>query len=404
MTTPAQCIGNREEAEGFVALVCFKHGPPVRTGVELEWTVHHRDDPRRPLDADVLRAALGAHAPGTLVPDSAHLPLARGSGITVEPGGQVEISSAPHESVPELLAAVAADAGEVAGLLAAHGLVLGDSGIDPYRSPRRVLHTPRYDAMQRFFDRVGPHGRRMMCGTAALQLCVDAGEERDTAARWRALHSAGPALVALFANSPVLAGRSTGWASARLRSTLGMAPPVTGPPDLGDDPAQAWARLVMEAPVMCLRRGPGERWDAPPGLTFGAWADGALGRRPTYDDLEYHLSTLFPPVRPRGHLEVRYLDAQPGDGWTVPLTLISALLADRMVVDKAMEVAEPAAGRWLEAARHGLDDRLVRRAARELAEIGCRSLDLIGLDAQTASRIADRLDRTLSGHATRNSA
>ena len=78
-------IGSREEAEGFVALVCFKHGPPLRTGVELEWTVHHTEDPRRPLDADALRAALGAHAPATLVPGSPQLPLTRGSGITVEP-------------------------------------------------------------------------------------------------------------------------------------------------------------------------------------------------------------------------------------------------------------------------------------------------------------------------------
>jgi glutamate--cysteine ligase len=47
-TTP---IGSRAEAEGFVAMVCFKHGPPLLHGVELEWTVHHADDPRRPLDA-----------------------------------------------------------------------------------------------------------------------------------------------------------------------------------------------------------------------------------------------------------------------------------------------------------------------------------------------------------------
>jgi glutamate--cysteine ligase len=401
MRGTAQCIGSREEAEGFVALVCFKHGPPTLTGVELEWTVHHGDDPRRPLDADALRAALGAHAPGTLVPGSAHLPLASGADVTVEPGGQVEISSLPYASVPELVAAATADAAQLAGLLAAHDLVLGDNGLDAHRPPRRILRTSRYDAMQDFFDRVGPHGRRMMCSTASLQVCLDAGEERDTTARWNALHSAGPALVALFANSPRVAGRSSGWASSRLRATLGTCPPYTGPPGLGDDPAQGWARMAMEAPVICLR-GDGDSWAAPAGLTFGAWADGALDRRPTYEDLEYHLSTLFPPVRPRGHLEVRYLDAQPGDGWIVPLTLISALLADRMVVDKVLEVSEPAADRWLAAARDGLRDELVLRAARELAEIGCRSFNLIGLDEGPAARIADRLERVL--HPRRNSA
>ena len=403
MTSTEQCIGSREEAEGFVARVCFKHGPPVHTGVELEWTVHHKRDPRRPLDADVLRSALGDHAPATLVPGSPQLPLANGSGITVEPGGQVEISSLPFKSVPDLLAAVSADATEVGRLLAARGLSLGDAGIDPHRRPRRILDLPRYAAMQTVFDQIGPEGRRMMCSTASVQVCVDAGEKRDTAARWRAVHAVGPALVALFANSPRLAGAGTGWASARLRATLGTCPPFTGPPDLGDDPAQGWARMAMAAPVICFRHG-GDRWVPPPGLTFGDWADGALDARPTYDDLEYHLTTLFPPVRARGHLEVRYLDAQPGDGWTVPVVLLSALLADRMVVDKVLEATEPAANRWLPAARLGLADTLVLRAAREVVELGCRSLDLIGIEPWQAARIADRLDRTLSAVSRRNTA
>jgi glutamate--cysteine ligase len=395
MTSTEQCIGSREEAEGFVAKVCFKHGPPVHTGVELEWTVHHAQDPRRPLDAHVLRSALGDHAPQTLVPGSPQLPLANGSGITVEPGGQVEISSPPFESVPDLLVGVAADASEVGRLLRARGLSLGEAGIDPHRPPRRILDVPRYAAMQAVFDQIGPEGRRMMCSTASLQISVDVGEERDAAARWRAVHAAGPALVALFANSSRLAGAHTGWASARLRATLGTCPPYTGPPDLGDDPAQGWARLAMRAPVICFRHG-GDRWIPPPGLTFGQWADGALDVRPTYDDLEYHLTTLFPPVRPRGHLEVRYLDAQPGDDWMVPVVLLSALLADRMVVDKVLEATEPAADRWLAAARHGLADDLVLRAAQEVVELGCRSLDLIGIDPGQAARIADRLDRALS--------
>ena len=127
--------------------------------------------------------------------------------------------------------------------------------------------------------------------------------------------------------------------------------------------------------MICLRR-PGGRWDAPAGLTFGAWADGgglgpgwgpARDRRPTYDDLDYHLSTLFPPVRPRGHLEVRYLDAQPGDGWVLPTVLLAALTSERLVLDKVLEACEPAADRWLPAARIGLADDLVLRAAREVS-------------------------------------
>ena len=85
-------------------------------------------------------------------------------------------------------------------------------------------------------------------------------------------------------------------------------------------------------------------------------ANGAL-RPPTADDLGYHLSTLFPPVRPRGHLEVRGIDAQPGDGWMVPLAVTAALLDDPVAAEQAMAAAEalwhrPGSPWWL-AARHG---------------------------------------------------
>src|SRR3954467_10905148 len=95
-------LGSREEAEGFVAMVCFKHGPPRLHGLELEWTVHHADDPRRPLSAAALSRALGVHAPPTLVPGSPQVPLGRGSLVTVEPGGQVEISGPASPSIPRM--------------------------------------------------------------------------------------------------------------------------------------------------------------------------------------------------------------------------------------------------------------------------------------------------------------
>ena len=62
---------------------------------------------------------------------------------------------------------------------------------------------------------------------------------------------------------------------------------------------------------------------------------------PTADDLDYHLSTLFPPVRPRGHLELRMIDAQPGDGWIVPVAVVAALTDDPVAADAAMAAAEP---------------------------------------------------------------
>lgn len=377
-------------------MVCFKHGPPELTGVELEWTVHHRDDEGRPLDAHLLASALGDHAPPTVAPDSTHRPLPRGSLVTVEPGGQVEISSPPRPDLGSLVSTVQGDIAALDELLASHDLRRGASGIDAHRPPSRLLAVPRYEAMQQFFDCRGPWGSSMMCSTASTQVCVDAGEPGDLSSRWRLLHSAGPALVALFANSPVVNGVRTGWASNRLRATFGTCPPFTHPLQAADNPAESWVDRVMTAPVLCVRRTHGH-WAPRRPMSFIDWIEGAGETAATYDDLDYHLSTLFPPVRPRGYVEVRYLDAQPHDAWHHPLVVISALLSSRDATDHACEATEETSSLWLTAGRWGLRDARLRRAARRLVELASSRLDPT-LDGETTARLVDVLDRRTDPH------
>lgn len=389
---PWAALHHLDEAEGYVAMVCFKHGPPRLHGVELEWTVHHAGDPRRPLDPSLLSSALGRHAPQTINPRHTQVRLPAGSLVTVEPGGQVEISTPPTGSAADLISVATADAATLADLLDGYGLVLGDQGTDPYRPPNRLLRVPRYDAMQAAFDRIGPQGSAMMCSTASTQVCLDAGSTSESAARWAAAHSVGPALVALFANSPHLAGRRTGWASSRLRTTLGTCPPFTLPPAPSDDPAGQWAAMAMAAPVICVR-GDSRSWAAPPGLTFAGWmADpGRVGRRPTFDDLDYHLSTLFPPVRPKGYLEIRYLDAQAGPRWVAAFALLAALMARPSTIDQALELTGASRGRWIEAARDGLADPVLGAAADALVQLGADCLDHLDLTATQRRLVLDDL-------------
>jgi glutamate--cysteine ligase len=389
---PSTALRDREQAEGYVAMVCFKHGPPRLHGAELEWTVHHSSDPSRQLDPDQLSLALGRHAPAAISSHSGQVRLPAGCLITVEPGGQVEISTPPTGSVADLIRVATADAATLADLLDARGLVLGRHGADPHRPPNRLLQAPRYVAMQAAFDRIGPLGSRMMCSTASMQVCLDAGEAGKAAARWRAVHWLGPALVALFANSANLDGRHTGWASARLRATLGTCPPFTLPPEPSDDPASQWARMTMEAPVICVR-GDDHSWAAPPGLTFAAWIaePGRVGRRPTLDDLDYHLTTIFPPVRPKGYLEIRYLDAQAGSRWVTPLALLAALMARPSTIDQVLELTEASAGRWFQAARDGLADPVLGEAARRVVQLGADSLDHLRLTAAQHRQVLDDL-------------
>ncbi|MEP7192195.1 MAG: ergothioneine biosynthesis glutamate--cysteine ligase EgtA [Actinomycetota bacterium] len=395
---PSAALRDREEAEGYVAMVCFKHGPPRLIGVELEWTVHHGSDLRRQLDPGVLSRVLGPHAPQTINPHNDQLPLPAGSLITVEPGGQVEISTPPTSSAAGLIAGATEDVATLADLLHRSGLVLGPHATDSHRPPNRLLQVPRYQAMQAVFDRIGPQGSRMMCSTASMQVCLDAGETDQSSGRWRAAHALGPALVALFANSPSLNGRRTGWASSRLRATLGTCPPFTLPPEPSDDPAGQWARMAMEAPVICIRS-ESLSWTAPQGLTFAGWIaePRSVGRRPTLDDLDYHLSTLFPPVRPKGYLEIRYLDTQPGSRWVTPFALLAALMARPSTIDQVLDLTQASAPLWFEAARDGLAAPLLAAAAREVIQLGADCLDQVDLTATQHREVLDDLALRLAG-------
>lgn len=397
-TETVKLLQGRTDAEAHVGVVCFKQGPPAAIGAELEWLLVDSADPfRRPALRETA-AALGDHAPISIAPDSPARTLPGGSAVTVEPGGQVELSSAPYPDARTLSAALTTDTLELARLLRVAGLGLQDGAAEKHRAPHRLLMSPRYCAMESSFNEIGPFGHLMMCSTAAVQVSVDAGRAgAELAGRWALLHEAGPALLAAFACSPRLHSAPPGrWASQRMRTWLQLDPGRTqGPPMNEHDPVGAYARWALDVPLLCVRRGD-RAWSAPTGASFADWLEGRLdyciGRRPGREDLDYHLSTLFPPVRAQGHLEIRYLDAQPGNTWQVPVALVDALLARPATVDAARGLVAATQGRWHDAARLGLEDRALRDAAIELFRLGAgAAADPVG--AQLISAAAERVER-----------
>jgi len=386
-----QPIRTIAEAGTHVTRVCFKHGPPAKTGIELEWLVFDPLDPDRRPDVPTLAALLGPYAPATLVADSPATPLPRGGLVTVEPGGQLEISSPPAGSVPDLIAAVSADIRTLRALIAPAGFELGSLAADPHRLPHRLLTTPRYNAMADRFDQFGPAGRVMMCSTAAAQVCLDLGTRAEAGDRWRAAHQLGPVLLAAFANSPRTAGDLVpAAASTRMASWWALDPERSRPP-ASTAPADYVTR-VLDTQVLARRRADGD-WRLEQPLTLREWIES--GQPLSTADLDLHLSTLFPPVRPQGYLEIRYLDAQPGDEWIAPLALLAALFAGPQSVRQVLECSADGADRWLQATEQGLADPVLRAIAAQLLDIAGPGLDGLGLSPAVRAEVDRVLQRRL---------
>lgn len=353
-------------AAKYIADGCLVDGPLGRVGLELEAHCFDPADPsRRPSWSEISNVVnwLG--------------PLPNRSAVTVEPGGAVELSGPPADGIIAAIDAMAADQAVLRSAFADSGLGLVALGADPLRPPMRVNPGLRYRAMEEFFgaSHSGAAGAAMMTSTASIQVNLDAGPQSGWAARVRLAHALGPTMIAIAANSPMIGGEFSGWKSTRQR-VWGQMDSARCGPILGvsaDDPGTDWARYALKAPVMMvLDPDPSAVTDYVP---FTDWVDGRVllgGRRPTVADLNYHLTTLFPPVRPRRWLEIRYLDSAPGELWPAIVFTLVALLDDPVAADLAAEAVEPVATAWDIAARVGLGDRRLHTAANRCLAIAAQ--------------------------------
>ncbi|MBU8824431.1 ergothioneine biosynthesis glutamate--cysteine ligase EgtA [Mycolicibacterium goodii] len=355
-TVPVE-FTSAEQAATHIGAHSLQDGPLGRVGLEIEAHCFDLTQPTRRPDWDELSAAI-ADVP----------PLPGGSRITVEPGGAVELSGPPYDGAAAAIAALQADRTVLRAAFARRNLGLVLLGTDPLRPTRRVNPGPRYSAMEQFFTAsgTGEAGAAMMTATASVQVNLDAGPRDGWAERVRLAHALGPTMIAITANSPMLRGQFTGWSSTRQR-VWGQLDSARCGPVLGldgDDPAGEWARYALRAPVMLVNSPeavPVTNW-----VPFVDWADGRAvlgGRRPTESDLDYHLTTLFPPVRPRRWLEIRYLDSVPDALWPAAVFTLTTLLDDPVAAEKAADATRPVATAWDRAARMGLTDRHLHTAA-----------------------------------------
>ncbi len=327
--------------------------------------------------------------------------------VTFEPGGQFELSGQPAADVVAGVAEMSRDVQRARQALAKLRLGVVHAGADPLRPPRRVNPRPRYRAMEQHYAATGrgASGAVMMNSTAAMQVNLEAGPPGGWPERVARAHRLGPTLVAISASSPWLRGRDTGWKSARQRAWAGLDARACGPvpgcvawnpgADAALDPATAWARFALRAPVAFIRTTGDDVAAVPASVRFEQWASGEVrlgGRCPTAADLDVHLTTLFPPVRLRGYLELRYLDMTAPRWWPAIAAVVTTLMDDPVAADRAVEATEGTARLWTEAARDGLTHVLLAESARR-----CLAIAAERAPAGFAAAVADLAELVDSG-------
>jgi glutamate--cysteine ligase len=358
-------------------------GTGGRIGIELEWIPVPRDGGPTP-SPETLAALLPAALPG-------------GSRITFEPGGQLELSGPAGRDLASACIAMRADTDCVRAALDRAGLDLVGVGLDTRGERARVLDAPRYRAMEEYFDARWPAGRTMMRNTAAIQVNLDLGAPADVDRRWQLANDLGPVLAASFANSPFdTSGAPTGFHSTRLAVWAAIDPartdPVYRPPH--DGARAEWARYLLDAPVMMIRVDDDCSVAQRERMTFGRWiTDGHPLGWPTIDDVRYHGTTLFPPVRPRGWLELRMIDALPEEWWPVAVAVTAALLDDPVASERAARAVAPVRDSWHAASRDALGDPALRAAAVECFDAARAALGRLPADPATRAATTSYFER-----------
>ena len=238
--------------------------------------------------------------------------------ISLEPGGQFELSGAPLLDIHEICSETGQHLMEVKSVADQIGLGFLGLGFDPMwrREDVPIMPKGRYDIMRAYMPKRGTLGLDMMLRTCTIQANLDFDSEADMVLKFRTSLALQPIATALFANSPFTEGRPNGFLSARANVWTDTDPDRTGMLDFVFQDGfgfERYADYALDTPMYFAKRD-GKYIDAS-GQSFRDFMDGRLpalpGERPTKADWADHLTTLFPEVRLKSYLEMRGADGGP---------------------------------------------------------------------------------------------
>jgi glutamate--cysteine ligase len=303
-----------------------------------------------------------------------------GGAISLEPGGQFELSGAPLATIHETEAELDAHLEGIKSVAAGCGIGFLTLGMNPKHRLAEIPIMPkqRYAIMANYMPKVGGHGLDMMFRTATVQANLDFSSEADMVKKLRVSLALQPVATALFANSPFTDGKLNGFLSARSEVWRDTDPARTGMLPFAFEPGMGFERYVdyaLDVPMYFLKRG--ATYIDVAGASFRDLLDGRLkaapGERATLSDWANHLSTIFPEVRLKRYLEMRGADAGPRPMLTALPALFAGLLYDPAALDSALELIKPWSAEDRErlradAPRFALKAQIAGRPLREVAK------------------------------------
>ena len=269
-----------------------------------------------------------------------------GASITLEPGGQLELSGAVLDNIHQTCTEVNTHLKQVRTVSEPLGAAFLGMGFQPKwrREDMQWMPKARYRIMREYMNKVGSMGQDMMSRTCTVQVNMDFSSEQDMVHKFRTSLALQPIATALFANSPFTDGRPNGFVSYRSHVWEDTDPDRTGMLPFVFDSDMGFERYVdymLDVPMYFVYRD-GTYVNAT-GQSFRDFLDGRLaalpGEKPTLKDWEDHLTTAFPEVRLKRFLEMRGADGGPWRRLCALPALWAGLLYHQESLDAAWEIA-----------------------------------------------------------------
>jgi glutamate--cysteine ligase len=310
-----------------------------------------------------------------------------GAAISLEPGGQFELSGAPLATVHDVAREFDAHMHAVEAVAAPLGIGFLSLGMQPKwpRAALPVMPKQRYAIMARYMPRVGTLGLDMMFRTATVQVNLDYESEPDMVKKMRVGLALQPIVTAMFANSPFTDGKPNGFLSMRSEIWRDTDADRTGMLPFAFEHGMGFERYVdyaLDVPMYFVKRG--EHYHDVSGASFRDLLKGKLaqlpGERATMSDWANHLSTIFPEVRLKRFLEMRGADMGERDHVLALPALWAGLLYDQSALDGAWELVKG----WSNSERSALRAEVPRRALN--AEIAGHKVRYVARDVLALAR------------------